>query len=101
MHTDADYSIHACHVESFGEFEARRQTYVRNLAGNWHNVRLGRMFVEMLNTQVVASNRDLAAWLAISEGTVRNMILLQHGCPVVRRPRRLSRRRRDRPDGHS
>ena len=75
VHTDADYSIHACHVESFGEFEARRQTYVRNLAGNWHNVPLGRMFVEMLNTQVVASNRDLAAWLAISEGTVRNMIL--------------------------
>jgi hypothetical protein len=30
-------------------FEARRQTYVRNLSGEWHKVKLGRMFVEMLN----------------------------------------------------
>ena len=75
VQSDAAYSINDHHAGSFAEFEARRQTYVRNLAGNWHNVRLGRMFVEMLNTQVVSSNRDLAAYLAISEGTVRNMIL--------------------------
>jgi hypothetical protein len=57
------------------EFEARRQTYVRNLSGDWHKVKLGRMFVEMLNTLVVSSNRELAVYLGITEGTVRNMIL--------------------------
>jgi DNA-binding XRE family transcriptional regulator len=56
-------------------FEARRQTYVRNLSGEWHKVKLGRMFVEMLNTLVVSSNRELAAQLGITEGTVRNTIL--------------------------
>jgi ParB-like chromosome segregation protein Spo0J/DNA-binding XRE family transcriptional regulator len=60
---------------NFADFEARRQTFVRNLSGTWHKVRLGRMFVEMLNTLRVSSNRELAQFLGISEGTVRNMIL--------------------------
>lgn len=93
------------------DFEARRQTFVRNLSGDWHKVRLGRMFVEMqtLQDQCVeedmqyaidegtagygifrdpanrASNRTLAKWLGVSEGTVRNMMLYARAADLVGR----------------
>jgi ParB/RepB/Spo0J family partition protein len=57
------------------DFEARRQTFVRNLSGTWHKVRLGRMFKQMLTERSKLSNRDLAAELGVSEGTVRNILL--------------------------
>jgi ParB-like chromosome segregation protein Spo0J len=61
-------------VVEVDDFEARRQTFVRNLTGSWHKVRLGRMFADMLARRGL-SNRDLAAELGCSEGTVRNTLL--------------------------
>jgi ParB/RepB/Spo0J family partition protein len=57
------------------DFECRRECFIRNLHGTWHKVRLGRMFAQMLAERSALSNRDLAAELGCSEGTVRNTLL--------------------------
>ena len=67
-------------------FEARRQTFTRNLTGDNHAVKLGRMFAEMM-TMKGMSGRDLAAAIGVTEGTVRNIFMLQACCRPVRWPR--------------
>jgi predicted transcriptional regulator len=57
------------------DYEARRQTYARNLSGTWHKVRLGRMWRDMMVLGSGRSGRDLARDLGVTEGTVRNMLL--------------------------
>ena len=56
------------------DFEARRQTYKRNQHGDHDPVRLGRMFRQMMDERDL-SQRALAKEIAVSEGTVRNMLL--------------------------
>jgi hypothetical protein len=57
------------------DYEARRQTYKRNLSGTWRKVRLGRMWRDMMTCGPGRSGRDLAADLGVTEGTVRNGLL--------------------------
>ncbi len=61
-------------IDPGNDFEAMRQSFKRNLIGRMHKVKLGRMFAAMIAERKL-SNRDLAAELDLSEGTVRNMLL--------------------------
>jgi hypothetical protein len=56
------------------EFEARRQTIIRNRTGRKDNLLLGRVYSDMLMERNM-SNRELAETLDISEGSVRNQLL--------------------------
>jgi ParB-like chromosome segregation protein Spo0J len=76
---DGEHNWQAAMVAGLGEvpvevlevddFEARRQTFVRNLSGSWHKARLGRMFAQMLAKRSRLSNRELGGELGCSEGT--------------------------------
>jgi ParB/RepB/Spo0J family partition protein len=57
------------------EYEARRQTLVRNKHGRHHKVKLGRMYREMLDLGAARSGRDIADDIGVSEGSVRNTML--------------------------
>lgn len=60
-----------CHIVEVDDFEARRQSFTRNLHGTHDKVLEGRMFREMLAFREM-SQRKLAVELGISEGAVRN-----------------------------
>jgi hypothetical protein len=61
-------------VVEVDDFEARRQTFVRNKHGSTNPVRLGGMSQWMREFRGL-TNTELAVELAVSEGTVRNMLL--------------------------
>ncbi len=75
------------------EFEARRQTLIRNRHGNKDNLKLGRVYADMLAAHGL-SYRELAEILEVSQGTVRNQLLYpmawdllsMHGQPPSTRP---------------
>lgn len=56
------------------DYEARRQTYVRNKSGTWHKVRLGRMWREMMASGSGRSGREVAKDLGVTQGTVVNIV---------------------------
>jgi ParB-like chromosome segregation protein Spo0J/ribosome-binding protein aMBF1 (putative translation factor) len=56
------------------DFEARRQSLVRNRTGRKDNLKLGRQYRHMLALSGL-SNRELGEILQISEGSVRNQLL--------------------------
>jgi ParB-like chromosome segregation protein Spo0J len=56
------------------EFEARRQTLIRNRTGRKDNVKLGRVYADMLAARGL-SYRELGEILSVSEGSVRNQLL--------------------------
>jgi ParB-like chromosome segregation protein Spo0J len=56
------------------EFEARRQTLIRNRTGRKDNLKLGRVYRDMLAERSL-SNRELAEILQVSEGSIRNQLL--------------------------
>lgn len=63
----------ACEVIEADDFEAMRQTYKRNQHGTHNPVLLGRMFKRMMEERQF-SQRDLAAQVDVSEGTIRNAL---------------------------
>lgn len=63
-----------CEVIEADLFEAMRQTYKRNQHGRHDSVRLGRMFVAMMEDRGL-SRRDLAVQMAVAEGTIRNAVI--------------------------
>jgi DNA-binding XRE family transcriptional regulator len=71
-----------------GEFEARRQTIIRNRTGRKDNLLLGRCYRDMLDERNVGnqqfSNRELADTLGISEGSVRNQLLYPEAWELLR-----------------
>jgi ParB-like chromosome segregation protein Spo0J len=63
----------ACEVVEVDDFEARRQTYKRNRHGTTDQVRLGRMFRQMMESRGL-TGRGLAKEILVTEGTVRNAL---------------------------
>jgi ParB/RepB/Spo0J family partition protein len=62
-----------CEVVEADDFESMRQTFKRNQHGTHHPVRLGRMFLTMMEARSL-SQRELASTIDTSEGTVRNAV---------------------------
>ena len=58
------------------EFEARRQTIIRNRTGRKDNLLLGRVYRDML-TERNLNNRELGEMLGVSEGTIRNQLCMR------------------------
>ena len=56
------------------DFEARRQTLIRNRTGSKDNLKLGRVYRDMLAAPGI-SNRVLAKMLLVTEGSIRNQLL--------------------------
>src|SRR5215210_6809430 len=70
-----------CEVIAADDFEAMRQTYKRNQHGTHDPVTLGQMFRRMMDERGI-SNRQLAEEINVSEGTVRNALLLVKAAEV-------------------
>ena len=71
---EVDLTEIAVEVVEADDFEARRQTYKRNQHGEHNPVLLGRMFRQMMDERDL-SQRALAKEIAVSEGTIRNVLL--------------------------
>jgi ParB/RepB/Spo0J family partition protein len=74
----------ACEVIEADLFEAMRQTYKRNQHGTHDRVALGRMFRRMMDERGL-SNRQLANEINVSEGTIRNALVLAKAGEVRKR----------------
>ena len=70
---EAELSEIPCEVVDTDDFESMRQTYKRNQHGTHNQVRLGRMFRQMMAERQL-SQRTLAQEIDVSEGTVRNAL---------------------------
>lgn len=73
--TEAGLGEVACEVIDADDFEAMRQTYKRNQHGTHDRVALGQMFRRMLEDRGL-SNRELAKEISVSEGTIRNTLII-------------------------
>lgn len=73
--TEAGLGEVACEVIDADDFEAMRQTYKRNQHGTHDRVALGQMFRRMLGDRGL-SNRELAKEISVSEGTIRNTLII-------------------------
>jgi len=62
-----------CEVIEADDFEAMRQTYKRNQHGRHDRVKEGLMFERMMKERSL-SQREIAAEVEVSEGTVRNAL---------------------------
>jgi ParB-like chromosome segregation protein Spo0J len=65
------------------EFEARRQTLIRNRTGRKDNLKLGRVYRDMLAERQF-SNRELGDLLGLSEGSIRNQLLYPQAWDLLR-----------------
>jgi ParB-like chromosome segregation protein Spo0J len=65
------------------EFEARRQTLIRNRHGKNDSLKLGYVFRDMLAARAL-SNRQLAEFVAVSEATVRAQLLYPQAWDLLR-----------------
>ncbi len=79
--TEAGLAEIACEVIEADDFEAMRQTYKRNQHGTHDRAALGQMFRRMMEEREI-SNRGLAKEINVSEGTVRNALLVAEAAKV-------------------